>query len=767
MGYASDGYERGGPFSSYLKESDIYLSQVQPIFDRRCAVCHSCFESACQLKLTSADMLIRGANSHLPTGGLLKAAPRTDLMVTLEQQRRGGFYSVTEGNSNSILVNVLLAGNDKSNLPVEKYVKPEDRMCVTSVDAFQKLDLQKQKSLGMPYYMAALSSSELKILMAWASSGSKTPSESTMQRLAQPKQPAVILAWENFFNNREWKARWTARYLYEHLFTAHFYFEQSPGEFYELVRSKTSAPEKIDEITTQRPFDMPWMLQHNFYYRLRKVQSTIVDKQHFVYKINKDTMLELKNLFWFSNWNGTPESNPFNFADKNPFVAFEHIPAQARYRWMLKNAKMLLDMDMRSDNCHGNGAAGPLRDNFLFMFVKPESDVSVRYLDFFKHANQYLQMANTVFSNLMLNVSFKSNQEKYSQIKQKYQKALFPNGFTFNDIWDGENGTQMPFFTIMRHEENVSVHEGPWGPRPRVSLLLDYVSFERLYYNCVGLSTLFDNINDKIGTVLYLRDMGREAEEQLLSFIPEELREKVRAEWIQGEGRKHMYDASKFSLKFNRNLLNISEFKIDSNDPYGSLMDYLLLKSGRFSKRVIGTNYYPTSQDTPQYAKLKALSIAMSKEEVKGEGNRATHFPNISYLIVKGENQSINYYTIIANRFYEYVNYLKLEEPTGLNFGRIPKKDTMNIFPEVIANYPMKIYIVDETNLDKMISDMKSVKNRSDYVAFDKIYGLQKLNSNFWNIIDHLQTYYIRKDIINNGSLDLHDYGVHDLVGSP
>jgi len=91
----------------------------------------------------------------------------------------------------------------------------------------------------------------------------------------------------------------------------------------------------------------------------------------------------------------------------------------------------------------------------------------------------------------------------------------------------------------------------------------------------------------------------------------------------------------------------------------------------------------------------------------------------------------------------------------------------MNIFPEVIANYPMKIYIVDETNLDKMISDMKSVKNRSDYVAFDKIYGLQKLNSNFWNIIDHLQTYYIRKDIINNGSLDLHDYGVHDLVGSP
>ena len=30
-----------------------YLDEVQPIFAQRCAVCHSCYNAACQLKLSS------------------------------------------------------------------------------------------------------------------------------------------------------------------------------------------------------------------------------------------------------------------------------------------------------------------------------------------------------------------------------------------------------------------------------------------------------------------------------------------------------------------------------------------------------------------------------------------------------------------------------------------------------------------------------------------------------------------------------------------
>ncbi len=765
--FSSDGYERGYPFKSHLEESNDYFRKIQPILDRRCVVCHSCFEAPCQLKLTSPQMLMRGASPHFAVGGL-RASPRTDLMIGLDKQRAGGFFPITSQipEEESILSLVLLEGNDKSQLPAEKYVVPEKRMCVSSPAKFKSLNAGDQKRLGMPYYMAALSDDEYKTLISWVEGGAKSPTQDELAVRLIPNNPMVIQHWEDFVNSPAWKARWTSRYLYEHLFTAHLYFEESPGEFYELVRSETQAPNDIKEIPTERPFEMPKQFVNTFYYRLRKLQATIVHKQHFVYQINKGTMAELQKLFWEPRWNSTPQDKPFSFKDRNPFIAFEHIPANARYRWMLKNARMLLDMDMRSDNCHGEDPSGPLHDSFLTLFVKPESDVAVRYPDYFKYTNSYLGMTNVSLSNVVLQATYKSNQVAYSKVKQHFQQQLLPNGFSFDDIWDGEKGTQMPLFTINRHEKTVSVHDGAWGPQQRVSLLFDYVSFERLYYNCVALATLFDKIIDKMGTVFYLRDVGREVEEQMLSFVPEEYRQIVRKEWIQGEGAKHRYDDSRFALGFNQSLKLFKDFEIDPKRPFTSMMDYLLLKSGRYTKQIVGNNHYPISQGSEEYHKLKQASLFMSQEQVIGQGHRAHHFPNISYLIVKGNSQ-VRYYTLIANRFYDYVNYIPYDPSPKDRLGRNADKDWMTVFSDIQANYPAKIYIVSENRLDFFIEKMQSVNNRAAYVNFDKTFGLQKMSPVFWKTIDALQTHFIQMDPIHNGLLDLGEYGVHDLSGSP
>ncbi len=772
---ALDGYERGGPFQSYLSESDIYSQKIQPILDRRCVVCHSCFEAPCQLKLTSPEMLIRGATKHQVNGGTMSATIRPDMMTTLQKQRAGGFFPVVGGNGDSILLNAVMEGHDKTDLPAEKYIPQENRMCVASAKEFRALPQAVKKALGMPYYMAPMNQDEYEMIASWAANGSPMPSQSVMKAKATPRSPRIIQYWEDFFNTNTWKAKWTSRYLYEHLFTAHLYFDDSPGEFYELVRSSTAAPDEIVEIATQRPFEMDDKYLNKFYYRLRKVQQTIVHKQHFVYRLNIQVENELKFLFWDSEWNRTEQQKPFNFVDKNPFISFEHIPANARYRWMLKNSKMLLDMDMRSDNCHGEGASGPLRDSFLILFLKPESDVSVRYKNFFLEANPYLEMTNVSDRNYMLNInktanpfSFKSNQENYGKIKQRYQKALLPNGFVFEDIWDGEKGTQMPLYTINRHEKTVSVHEGAWGPQQRVSLLFDYVSFERLYYNCVALSTLYDKLVDKMGTVMYLRDVGREIENQMLSFVPEEYREQVLSEWIQGRGAKNRYNDSRFILPFNKELLKREAFTIDPSRPFLSMMDYMIVKSGRFTNQIIGPNHYPISTGSSEYLKLKALSNYMSQRaDSAAIPSQAYYFPNVSYILVKAQNGTVRYYTMIANRFYDYVNYLPLESKPEDKLGRNPNRDWMTIYPDIQANYPGKIYRLNETEIDQFIIEMKNVSSRSAYVNFDKNYGLQKMSDQFWSVIDALQAYFIQSDNINNGAIELGEYGVHDLVGSP
>ncbi|MBE0604585.1 MAG: peptidylprolyl isomerase, partial [Deltaproteobacteria bacterium] len=38
-----------------------YLAEVKPLLDKRCTVCHSCYNSPCQLKLDSHEGADRGA----------------------------------------------------------------------------------------------------------------------------------------------------------------------------------------------------------------------------------------------------------------------------------------------------------------------------------------------------------------------------------------------------------------------------------------------------------------------------------------------------------------------------------------------------------------------------------------------------------------------------------------------------------------------------------------------------------------------------------
>jgi hypothetical protein len=41
-----------------------YMKEVKPLLDKRCAVCHSCYNSPCQLKLDSFEGADRGASKR-------------------------------------------------------------------------------------------------------------------------------------------------------------------------------------------------------------------------------------------------------------------------------------------------------------------------------------------------------------------------------------------------------------------------------------------------------------------------------------------------------------------------------------------------------------------------------------------------------------------------------------------------------------------------------------------------------------------------------
>ena len=133
--------------------------------------------------------------------------------------------------------------------------------------------------------------------MQWLDQGARGPNKTEQNKLTNPSTKALkeIQKWEHFLNQKDAKHTMTARYLYEHYFLAHINFKAAPNEFYEIIRSRTATPHAIDIIPTVRPFDDPETTK--FYYRFKRIHSTIVHKTHIVVVFDNQELPRIKRTF--------------------------------------------------------------------------------------------------------------------------------------------------------------------------------------------------------------------------------------------------------------------------------------------------------------------------------------------------------------------------------------------------------------------------------------------------------------------------------------
>ena len=292
-----------------VPDRDIgFREAVQPVLDRRCVVCHGCFDAPCQLKLSSFAGLDRGASKEkVYDGARITASAPTRLFIdahSTEEWRGKGFFSViaditpdskpvpkpaskpmaktTAGDQPTDIV--AGNGNDASSpdLAPEHRLKqsvmyrmlrlkqrhPQPR--IGKLPKSMTIGLDRKESCakldevgryevdhpnwGMPYAMPNLADSEYKILVQWLAQGAKGPAPAE----PSPVSGEQIVRWEAFLNGPSLKQRLVSRYLYEHWFQGHLRFDGAPGrEFFRLVRSSTPSGQPIDEIATERPYDAP------------------------------------------------------------------------------------------------------------------------------------------------------------------------------------------------------------------------------------------------------------------------------------------------------------------------------------------------------------------------------------------------------------------------------------------------------------------------------------------------------------------------------
>jgi hypothetical protein len=755
------------PLPSVAEPATVsYREQVQPVLERRCVVCHGCYDAPCQLRLSSQEGIRRGASKQVVyDSARLVAMQPTRLFLDAHgerQWRARGFFSVLGdpgGEAPEPLLLRMLALGLAAPFPPDARLPdsvPLDIDRSLSCPTPQEFDdyAREHPQGGMPYGMAPLSEDELGTLAAWVGQGAPfaEPSPLPAGAVAQVEQ------WEEFLNGRSLKQRIAARYLFEHWVFAHLYFEDHPeGPFFRIVRSRTPPGAPVDPIATRRPYDDPGVSR--FYYRLTPIRSSIVHKTHIVYPLGDARMRRLTELFLASDWSPTrwPGYEPREAS--NPFLSFDQIPAGARYRFLLEDARYFVMTFIRGPVCRGQVAVDVIEDHFFVTFLDPDHDLSVvdpAFLDEAKHLLSLPAERGSTASALGAWLEYNREQVRYLDARAKAYDAADPLrlGPDLDWIWDGDGHDPDALLSVFRHFDNATVVRGFVGEIPETAWVIDFPVFERIYYNLVAGFDVFGNVGHQLATRLYMDHLRMQSENLFLAFLPADRREEIRASWYVGATRQVDY----FLTDRIRSAGHGTRIRYDTRDVKAELLERILERNAAVAGPPDGLNRCGAPPCDRADAALVELRAERALQRLTGvRGAWVATLPELSLLRVRdGEGAGAALYALVRNSAHTNVASLFEEDKR-----REPEKDTLSVVRGPLGSYPNFSFDVDVSDIDAFTRSLLAVQNASELEALVARWGVRRTSPRFWPTFDWIHEYARRRNPTEAGLFDLDRYTNH------
>jgi len=756
------------------KETISFEDEVQPILESRCVVCHGCYDAPCQLKLSSAEGIHRGSNkTKVYNASRLIAAEPTRLFIdalTTEEWREKGFDTVlNEGDSNkvrnlenSVMYRMLrqkrLYPQATTGMLTDNYdITLNRKQSCPTLDEFDDY-AAKYPMGGMPYAMPNINRKEYTTLVHWLAQGALMPAD---------KEPSTIAAqqikqWEAFLNSdankfgNNKKEKLVARYLYEHLFQAHLHFDGTDNrEFYRLVRSTTAPGETVDVIPTRRPYGKP---DGSVFYRIVRHQGSIVAKNHVVYELSQKRMQRYKELFFDIDYvvDSLPSYEPA--VASNPIKAFAAIPVKSRYRFLLDDARFFIEGFIKGPVCRGEVSLNVIEDQFWVVFADPDAAIASLNDDFLNETADYLASPSELENNYKILTGrryyrnlFQKYIDKKESLSVNFEPITIDNAMHY--IWKGDNNNPNAALTIFRHLDSASVNYGFIGNYPETAWVLDYSILERIHYLLVAGYDVYGNIGHQLNTRLYMDFLRTEGEDNFLSFLPADDRQKIRDSWYQGIRKSNKDDRGSNSLKdkdfvtgYQTNDSQLAFYqKLEQYlGPLSGDGDYINRCTNDACKPKVGKNILRVDKAMQHAAKMDGVIVQV--------------LPDVAFVRVKmgGKPENDLAYTMITNKSYKSVSSMFTAETLG--GGRDYQQDTQTVVSWLEGSYPDFFYVVNLEDIEDFVKEYNGIKNRQQYEVFVGRYGLRRTSEDFWEQADWFNQQYEREQPILSGIFDLNRY---------
>ncbi len=733
-----------------------YTRDIQPIFTEKCVACHACYDSACQLNLGSGEGAARGATKvPVYNGERSQATKPTRLFYDAFGKaawQREGFSSVldAQGSQAALMARMLELGHRRAPLQPNGKL-PDDivlglnreNMCPSpgEFDAYAGAHPNE----GMPLAVTGLSDQQYQTLQRWLASGAPIDQQGVTP---SAQEAAQVLQWENLLNAPGARQSLVARWLFEHLFIAHLYFEGGePGHFFQWVRSRTPSGQPIDLINTRRPNDDPGT---RVYYRLWPVQGVIVHKTHITYPLSAQKLARVKSLFYSGDWQVTASPGYGPGRRANPFETFEAIPAQARYQFMLDNAEYFVRTFIRGPVCRGQIATDVIRDNFWALFQAPDHDLYITDARYRGQATPLLAMPgqnDDVGSVLSLWLKYRDKRNQYEALRRdSYADLPAPSWST---LWAGNDNALL---SIFRHFDSASVNKGLIGEVPQTMWLFDYPLLERTYYQLVVNFDVFGNVSHQAQTRLYFDLIRNGAEQNFLRLMPADSRDDFMDDWYQNSGKLKLwldYEAIDDDTP--------SGLHLDEKDPKRDFANQLLTRYGD-----LNASPDPINRCTGAYCSRDGIDPAL--QDAEQALSRLTsrpaaglkvieQLPEATMLRVETASGKRVVYSMLRNRAHSNVAFL-----LGEAYRYQPGLDTVTIYPGVLSSYPNFMFNIPAGEVPEFVSAMEDAKDAQRFERIVDRWGVRRSHPLFWQYFHDLSRYVFETTPVEDGVLDMNRY---------
>ncbi|MEY4684797.1 MAG: hypothetical protein RLZ25_1256 [Pseudomonadota bacterium] len=732
-----------------------FIADVKPILDGRCVVCHACYDAPCQLQLGSYEGVTRGANPRkIYDTARLVEVPTTRLFFDADTNavwRKKGFFAVlNERNSDpetnikaGILAKMVTLKNDHPGpsqgvLPADSFDFSLDRPQVCAGLESISEYMHKHPDWGMPFGFPALDPAESRTLIRWLESGAP----------ATPKKPLPsaheqrIATWESFLNADDLKSRLMARYVYEHWFLAHLYFDDlPPGTFFELVRSATPPGQPIQLIATRRPYDDPGVKR--VFYRLRPIEATLVSKTHMPYALNNAKLARIRA--WFVDLPYPVDQLPGYEPDasSNPFITFKAIPPNSRYRLMLDEAQFTVMGFIKGPSCRGQTALDVIDDHFWIGFVNPDLPELKDSSKFLSEVLTHMYLPTRDRSTALLGrwLTYAEQQNAYLLRKAAYFDQMFKGKtqVTMNDIWDGDGTNPNATLTVFRHFDSASVEQGLLGDHPQKALIIGYEVLERVHYLLVAGFDVYGNVGHQLEARLYMDFLRMEAEHNVLIALPKSARIPVRDHWYRGATE----DVRAYLQGARNDFDQETGIVYKTQDPLNEFYEIWKARTSPVQSHRYDLN--PKQLGPSLTQALTGLSLI--------KGRALSYLPESSFLMVERSRGGAKHFTLLRNSAHS--NIAELFNETN---RRLPDEDTLYLASGFIGAYPNVFLKVKESELPEFTRLIATMNSEKDYEAFASRFAVRRTDPGFWAHSDRIRKEAARLMPVEAAVFDLNRY---------